>query len=221
MSRYHDLIVGALETMHDAPATRSDTNQGFSDFASLADDDLLPPTPSEWWHAPGTAAVEEVEELQALYDALRDATGIETDPRQIKASILHESQHNTAAQLLGSRAAVYGLSFVAANEPRSGIGSTSIAEYGAMRAPLGFSPTKLGEALVCAYPIDGLRLDTVDIKRLGYKGGIQEVGAKAHERNRQAGEYLWPIPLTYDPMERYEAADDSGHTYYKLPLRRY
>lgn len=48
MSYYHDRIVRALKTMYDAPASRSDTNQGLSDYANLTDDDLLPPTPSEW-----------------------------------------------------------------------------------------------------------------------------------------------------------------------------
>jgi hypothetical protein len=215
MSRYHDLIVGALETMHDAPATRLDTNVGLSSFTSLADDDLLPPTPSEWWHPPGMAAVEEVEELQALFDALRDVTSIETNPADIEGSIRHERQHDTAARLLGLRAAVYGINFVATNEGQTDIKGTGIAEYGAFQAGLGFSASKLSTALIHAYPVERLQGDIVDIKRLGYRGGIQEVGALAHERNTKAGEYLWPIPHTYDPMERYLTADDSEFVRYR------
>lgn len=199
MSRsYHDRIAHALASLPpslaDVPQpvepTPAAVLQNYSSFTTIS---LNP----GWRPQPHQIIIEEPEQfipLIAAYDSIRG-----TDYRDYaQAAVVHEAQHAEAARLLGARSLAFGVQFKRSRKhPRDGDTERAVC-FNAFCISLDFVVTKLGLALIKAYPEAFLDADAETIKTMGYPGGIQEVGALAVAYNEWHTDQL-PVPLTYAP----------------------
>lgn len=153
-------------------------------------DTVLPPIGSTYIRNPGDVVFGDMEELPQVLEVLRNMTNIVVDRAEMEFVQRHETQHRWAARILRSPRSVFGINL------RTGTpGEFAIRNY--FHFALRFQIDKLGRALILGHPIESLGWDLEAIDRMGFTGGIQQIGHLALAENARLGEYKYPVPLSF------------------------
>lgn len=132
--------------------------------------------------------------LRNIIETYVDVTGTKLVDGYIDYAERHENQHFSAAQHLGAKAARVGIRVVTI-QPENGAAQTVIQPFLRLQ---NFQTTKLGMALVSAYPLPPSKGDTIDVGAFGYSG-VDELAEIATRRNiarRRKRDQFYPVPLS-------------------------
>lgn len=133
--------------------------------------------------------------LRKLYMAYGDVTGTPLSEEEIEYTQRHEGQHLDAAKYLGATSAVFGIRMYRVQRGELEIVDT----VQPLTAVLKLRTTKLGAALISAYPLPPSNGDNIDVASYGYSDVVQ-LAEKAMRRNasrkRPDQEQFWPVPLS-------------------------
>lgn len=134
--------------------------------------------------------------LRALYEIYIDVTGTRLGREVIEYAERHERQHLVAAKYLGATAARLGVRIYEVQQQGASEVITTLQPYSKIQ---NFKTTKLGAALVSAYPLPPAKGDIIDVGNYGYSG-VDELAEIAARRNRArkdlATEQFYPVPLS-------------------------
>jgi hypothetical protein len=172
------------------------TNDNFSLYTHEADDYPVQLGEVVFHELPNEVALDMERDLalRQLLEAYEDITDATISPEYIEYAQRHERQHFEAAKRLGAVSARVGVRFFNVQSP----GYASEITVQPFLRIVDFKTTKLGAALVSAYPAPPSAGDEIDIKTYGYLG-IDELADRAMRRNRaiknSASEQYYPIPL--------------------------
>lgn len=177
----------------------TDSNNNLSSFADKNDDfevhlhpRLLPDEPNEI----SFDVTEGNLSIEAIINSYADVIGV---PRsKYKANIeymeRHESEHWQAAQHLGSTSCHFGVRLYRiefAND-ESAYGILPFSRH------INFKTTKLGAALISAYPMPPSRGDCRSVLEYGYSGvdELAEIAIKRNRDRRSPHGQFYPVPLS-------------------------
>jgi hypothetical protein len=191
-------IIRALES---APVTDdfiATTNDHFSLYADK-DDDHPVQLGEPFYELPNevTLDMERDLALRRLLEAYDDIADVTIGSEYIEYAQRHENEHFKAARHLGAISARVGVRFFNVQSP----GHASEIMVQPFLRIVDFETTKLGAALVSAYPLPPSTGDEIDVKAYGYSG-VEELADRAMRRNRagarknQTLAQLYPIPLS-------------------------
>ena len=133
--------------------------------------------------------------LAHLFQAYTDVTGLYLDRGYCESSERHEQQHFEAAKYLGATNARLGVRFFKTWLPD---GRENLLTQPFLSI-LDFTTTKLGAALITAYPFVVSKGDHEDIAGFGYDG-IEDLAWRAMTKNRlrrNLNDVFHPVPLSF------------------------
>lgn len=132
-------------------------------------------------HLPYVVLATTPDELRRILDKYLEINQEILPVKQRKLEIRHEAEHGEAAKKLGAQASNYGLEFY-----KSADGDDLVWQL--THFPRGLHTTKLGLAILNAYPLEPSKSDLVQIGSLGYRD-VAEVATRARKN-------ALPIPLS-------------------------
>lgn len=193
---YHRAIELAVKNAPLVDDLVESTND-LSGYTGKDDDYVVHLNPNGWHDYPNAVSVdaEAPSGLRSLYVAYIDITGTQLSREVIDYAERHEGQHLVAAKHLGCTAARFG---VRVHKVRQGAGSETmtIQPYIAIQD---LKTTKLGAALISAYPLPPSKGDDIDVSNYGYSG-VDELAEIAMLRNGSrkdpTTEQFYPVPLS-------------------------
>lgn len=131
------------------------------------------------------------EAFQSLFKASAEVMGVPYSADDGQETFHHESQHFAIADKLGAVGNMMGLSYHTIPHPdRPGFALVSqpMTRFGT------FTTTKLGAALICAYPDVPSAGDKRDVQAMGYEN-VDEV---AERIMRRVSSTYYPLPRSYE-----------------------
>lgn len=131
--------------------------------------------------------------LTLLLGAFSEVTGVALDRSYVDYAARHERQHFDAAKHLGATWAKVGIRIV--NEQPVGQGSQLVVQP--FIRIQDFKTSKLGHALVSAYPMPPSKGDRMDIADYGYSGidELADLAMRRNSRRTSPQDRFYPVPL--------------------------
>ncbi|HTE22361.1 MAG TPA: hypothetical protein VK674_04960 [Candidatus Limnocylindria bacterium] len=196
---YHQLVRRATSNAYvhfdgDSPrANRYDYTQ----FAALSDSAPIELN-RQWLPLPGNLVVDTTDELRQVLRATREILDrADLTDQEIEQIVTHEGQHANAARQVGAEKPLFLASYCRVADPNLCMDETGIPEFlAAAHISPNLRTTKLGLATIMVHPEAHSSADLVHLSRLGYTGGVEQIGELVGTHNDAHPDNPLPMPLS-------------------------
>lgn len=188
------------QAVREAPVvTNPLMSSSFEEFRRFSDDDIVPFNIGVFpVDMPGTVYVSDAQELEeALRIAHATIFGYRPCDGNVKSSVRHELQHQSATRQAGHRGdSLLAVDIIKTAQPNGSF----LTGYYPYITVTDWHTTKLGIAAMAAYPSRPSDGDLRDIRAMGYED-IYDVARRIHQLNVKSGTFRLPMPLSVDTAQ--------------------